>query len=51
MHSSYSEFPNCRNNFIIFSDLSTDPDKYVVDMEPKDSRLKVKFAIKVPNGL
>ena len=31
--------------------LSTDPDKYVVDMEPKDSRLKVKFAIKVPNGL
>ena len=28
-----------------------DPDKYVVDMEPKESRLKVKFAIKVPNGL
>lgn len=56
MHFSYSEFPNCRNNFYlsltsyhILEDNSLqllgDLDKYVVDMEPEESRLKVKFAI------
>ena len=53
MHFSYSEFPNCRNNFYlsltsyhILEDNSLqllgDPDKYVVDMEPEESRLKVR---------
>ena len=55
MHFSYSEFPNYRNNFYlsltsyhILEDNSLqllgDLD-YEIDMEPKESRLEVKFAI------